>query len=113
MTISEGKMEIKEFKPFECENGLVYSMPAKHCAFCKHCTDIFYDYSNGPYMFICELDCDGFESCGNFSYNGYVFDEEDYIKRVKEKTEALKKVEKQLQKKDIESFYNFLMGLGG
>lgn len=30
--------------------------PAKSCVFCDHCTDIYYDYSNGPYIFACELD---------------------------------------------------------
>ena len=24
------------------------------CFFCEKCTDIFWDYSNGPYMFTCE-----------------------------------------------------------
>lgn len=26
-------------------------MPDKHCVFCSHCSDVFYDYSNGPYLF--------------------------------------------------------------
>jgi hypothetical protein len=30
--------------------------PVNSCVFCDHCTDIYYDYSNGPYMFVCELD---------------------------------------------------------
>ena len=25
-----------------------------HCALCKHCSDIWYDYKNGPYMAMCE-----------------------------------------------------------
>lgn len=25
----------------------------RSCFFCKHCTDIFYDYAHGPYMFLC------------------------------------------------------------
>ena len=40
----------------------------KDCLFCKNCSDIFYDYTNGPYMVICRLDkdthqnnCDSFE----------------------------------------------------
>ena len=24
------------------------------CLVCKHCTDMFYDYTNGPYMVMCE-----------------------------------------------------------
>ncbi len=27
--------------------------PTKHCVFCRHCTDIFYDATSGPYMFVC------------------------------------------------------------
>ena len=27
----------------------------KDCIFCKHCT-CFWDYTNGPYMFICDLE---------------------------------------------------------
>lgn len=30
--------------------------PAKSCVFCDHCTDIYYDYLYGPYMFVCKLD---------------------------------------------------------
>lgn len=26
-----------------------------HCLFCDHCTDVFWDFTNGPYMMICEL----------------------------------------------------------
>lgn len=30
--------------------------PEKSCVFCKNCTDVFWDYTNGPYAFICEKD---------------------------------------------------------
>lgn len=105
-------MEKDNLKPFECENGLVYSIPSNHCAFCKHCSDLFWDYSSGPYMFICDLNCEDFEKCGNFSDSGYAFDEQDYIKRTNEKVENMKKLQNQKQKKELEDFYNFLMGLG-
>jgi hypothetical protein len=26
------------------------------CVFCKHCTDVFWDYTNLIYMIICDLD---------------------------------------------------------
>lgn len=55
-----------EKKVFTCENGRRYLFPARHCAFCKHCTDIFYDYTHGPYMFICDLGKDDFRTCGKF-----------------------------------------------
>lgn len=48
-----------ELKPdhrwFEMEDGRKFGAHKKSCLFCKHLTDIFYDYTNGPYMFICEL----------------------------------------------------------
>ena len=25
------------------------------CLVCKHCTDMWYDYSNGPYMVLCDI----------------------------------------------------------
>lgn len=59
-----------DFKLFKCANGCTYQAPDKSCCFCKHCTDIFYDFTHGPYLFMCELDCDAekaFENkCANF-----------------------------------------------
>lgn len=26
------------------------------CVFCEHC-DVFWDYTNGPYLFLCDADC--------------------------------------------------------
>ena len=54
-----------KMKPFECDNGRVYNLPEKHCAFCQNCTNIFYD-SNGPYLFICDIGGDGYKTCGKF-----------------------------------------------
>ena len=40
-------------------DGKVYGLKTrKSCLICKHCTDIFWDYTNGPYMTICEKSCD-------------------------------------------------------
>ena len=48
-----------ELKPnhrwFELEDGRIFGAHKNSCLFCKHCTDIFYDYTNGPYMFFCDL----------------------------------------------------------
>lgn len=45
---------------YECD------APDNCCLFCKHCTDVFWDYTNGPYMFMGDC-CDGnFETCGMF-----------------------------------------------
>ena len=52
--------------PYFAVNG-----PATSCMFCKHCTDVFWDYTNGPYMFMCDLDIDtndGYEGkCEKFN----------------------------------------------
>ena len=57
-------------KEYKCE---YYSIMAdeRSCFFCRKCTDIFWDCTNGPYMFFCEDDrdidtglngeCEGFE----------------------------------------------------
>lgn len=42
-------------KVFECDDGYNYYLPDKHCAFCANCTDIFWDYTHGPYMFFCAI----------------------------------------------------------
>ena len=40
---------------FKCENGNVYMCSDRACVFCDHCIDIIYDYTNGPYLLLCEL----------------------------------------------------------
>ena len=39
-------------KEYKCE---YYSIMAheRSCFFCRKCTDIWWDYTNGPYMFFC------------------------------------------------------------
>ena len=51
---------------FKCDNGKTYIFPAKHCAFCEHCTDIWYDYTNGPYMFLCVKGFLNYRTCKSF-----------------------------------------------
>lgn len=58
------------------------------CLFCKHCTDIFLDATNGPYLFICDM--------------GYEMGDENCLKHYKEDpdtvyidTDGLKKVYKE------------------
>lgn len=57
-TLPDGTVIIQ--KLWEASDGLGPHCwcPAESCVFCDHCTDIYYDYSNGPYMFACELDKD-------------------------------------------------------
>ena len=40
-------------KRFDGDGYVVWADP-KSCFFCKYLTDIFYDYTNGPYMFFCD-----------------------------------------------------------
>lgn len=40
---------------FKCDNGHTYIVKDKSCLVCGHCTDVFWDYTNGPYLVICEL----------------------------------------------------------
>lgn len=53
---------------FKCDNGKTYSFPNNHCSSCKYCTDVFYDYTNGPYLFLCNIrkkyddGCDRYEA---------------------------------------------------
>lgn len=35
------------------EFGIVVMAHPTSCFFCDHCTDIWYDFENGPYMFDC------------------------------------------------------------
>ena len=39
-------------REYECEEYKCYAHP-RACLFCDLCTDVIFDYTNGPYMFIC------------------------------------------------------------
>lgn len=41
------------FKLWHCKNGKDYVAPDTACMFCKHCDEIIYDFTNGPYLFCC------------------------------------------------------------
>ena len=49
---------MSELKHYKCKYYEV-DVPANHCLFCKHCTDVFWDYTNGPYAFGCDLTSNG------------------------------------------------------
>ena len=38
---------------FKCEDGNRYICRDGSCLSCSKCSDIFYDYTNGPYAIIC------------------------------------------------------------
>jgi len=37
--------------------------PATSCLFCNHCTDVFWDFTNGIYMLMCDLNTDTESGC--------------------------------------------------
>lgn len=47
---------------YECD------APDNCCLFCRHCTDVFWDYTHGPYLFLGDAPgCNGdWKSCGSF-----------------------------------------------
>lgn len=47
----------KVYTIYKCEYYEVLA-PVDSCYFCKHLTDIFWDYTNGPYAFACEKGLD-------------------------------------------------------
>lgn len=56
---------------FKCENGKTYAVCKDMCIVCSKCSDIFYDYSNGPYLFFCEDNIDTEDNyCSNFEFVG-------------------------------------------
>ena len=58
------------WRTFNCDNGKIYAARYNSCLFCSHCTDIFYDYTHGPYMTFCEL---GNNTDAGFSGDCYSF----------------------------------------
>ena len=34
-------------------SGMTVNAPDTCCLFCSKCTDVYWDYENGPYMFFC------------------------------------------------------------
>lgn len=42
-------------RKFECDNGRTYLAHPKACLFCDNCTNIVFDYTNGPYMAMCDI----------------------------------------------------------
>lgn len=61
-----------EMREYECEFYKVLA-PVGSCLFCDHCRDVFWDYSNGPYLFLCDVGADTTEGaygrCQGFKEN--------------------------------------------
>lgn len=60
-SVAELRDEISErLRPYNLDiwirsDGKPYVAKANFCFFCKHCTDIYWDYTNGPYMCCCDI----------------------------------------------------------
>ena len=55
----------------EGHSSIGWKIPKKCCLTCEHCSDIWWDYTNGPYMIICTIEkaneyhiCDSWKSDG-------------------------------------------------
>lgn len=81
------------------DDGVGVWCPINSCVFCKKCSDIWYDYSNGPYMYACEEGNDLTEKghigeCEKFEDDSSnVFEHNMKIEKVKEELNALLKDE--------------------
>lgn len=52
-------------KRYKCEFYEV-DAPDTHCLFCKKYTDVFWDITNGPYMFFCAEGHGNWKTCNSF-----------------------------------------------
>lgn len=50
------------------DGGPTILLPENDCVFCSHCTDIFWDYTNGIYLKVCELYKNPNNGCDDFSH---------------------------------------------
>ena len=86
-------------------DGMVFGLKTKkNCLICKHCTDIFWDYTHGPYMVYCEKaysDGSDLPEETKFGTECNLFEIEDGVMTVSE-------YEKKRQAKQMEDFYNFI-----
>jgi hypothetical protein len=46
-----------EMRRYECDFYTVMA-PDRSCLFCDRCTDVFWDFTHGPYMFVCSAGAD-------------------------------------------------------
>lgn len=51
------------------QTGFQMWCPEKSCVFCKHCTDVWYDF-HGPYMYLCLKEQDGIKNLTEKGHTG-------------------------------------------
>ena len=49
----------------------------RDCVFCKHCTDIYWDYTNLIYMIFCDLNKDAWDGNENGEHTCECFEEQE------------------------------------
>lgn len=87
---------------FECETGRIYRCKSPSCLVCQHCTDFFYDYSNGPYLALCELSkSNANHDCQDFLLDEYAVTIEEYV------TRKQKKYEEEISKFNLSDEFEF------
>lgn len=47
---------LPDHREYQLTPGFAIGAHKHSCLFCQYCTDLFWDYTNGPYMFLCEFD---------------------------------------------------------
>lgn len=59
-----------EMREYRCEQYRLKAPPTC-CLFCSHCSDVFWDFTHGPYMFFCDAGADTEEGirgrCNSFN----------------------------------------------
>lgn len=64
---------MSELRHYKCE-FYECDAPKRSCLFCRRCTDVLWDYTNGPYLFICDRHPD---IAGRVVVNCEYFEEEE------------------------------------
>lgn len=110
----ESGEEIRQ-REYYFDDGYSVWAPEKSCCFCKNCTDIWYDYTNGPYMFHCvkaEESDDKEDTLTPLGYEGkcgyFEFDEEGEKSQIEIKKSMVSNIREQETVKSIlgEDMYN-------
>ena len=65
----------RTYTTYDFGHPVKWSCPVRSCCFCAKCTDVFWDYTNGLYMFICDEDRD--TSFGYYGQCEWFKDEEE------------------------------------
>ena len=89
-------------------DGRVFGLKnKKNCLICKHCTDIFWDYTHGPYMLFCEKSEISSNEESNLPEETNCGTECDLFE-IEDGVMTVSEYEKKRQTTELEDFYNFI-----